>query len=79
MPIRMKTNTTASTTAPIIIANWETAGNNAWTLPIGGGFGRVVKLGRKPPVNFGLSAYSNVLRPKDGATWQLRTQRTIIF
>jgi hypothetical protein len=67
------------TTAPIITANWEVAGNNAWTLPIGGGFGRVVKIGGKLPVNFGLSAYANVLRPQYGATWQLRAQMTLIF
>ncbi|HTQ71966.1 MAG TPA: hypothetical protein VMH92_10795 [Acidocella sp.] len=68
-----------ATTAPIITANWEATGNNAWTLPIGGGFGRVVKLGGKLPVNLGLSAYANVLRPKYGATWQLRAQATLIF
>lgn len=67
-----------ATSAPIITANWEVAGNKAWTLPIGGGFGRVVKLG-KLPVNFGLSAYANVLRPQYGATLQLRTQVTLIF
>lgn len=66
------------TSAPIITANWEVAGNNAWTLPIGGGVGRVIRIG-KLPVNFGLSAYANVLRPNDGATWQLRTQVTLIF
>ncbi len=67
------------TTAPIITANWEATGNNAWTLPLGGGFGRVIKFGGKLPVNFGLSVYSNVLRPKYGATWQLRAQATLIF
>jgi hypothetical protein len=67
------------TTSPIITANWEAAGNKAWTLPIGGGFGRVVRLGGKLPVNFGLSAYGNVLRPEYGATWQLRAQMTLIF
>ena len=67
------------TSAPIITANWRVAGNRAWTLPIGGGFGRVVRIGGKLPVNFGLSAYSNVLRPKYGPTWQLRAQVTLIF
>jgi hypothetical protein len=67
------------TSAPIITANWETAGNKAWTLPIGGSFGRVIKIGGKLPVNFGLSVYDNVLRPQNGAAWQLRTQVTIIY
>jgi len=65
--------------SPIITANWLTAGNNAWTLPIGANVGRVVKLGGKLPVNFLVGAYYNALRPEFGATWQLRTQMTIIF
>ncbi len=65
--------------APIITANWLTAGNNAWTLPFGGGFGRVVKIGGKLPVNLSIGAYYNALRPQFGSTWQLRTQVTLIF
>lgn len=67
------------TTSPIITANWETSGNHAWILPLGGGFGRVVRIGGKLPVNFGLSAYANVLRPEYGSTWQLRAQVTFVF
>ena len=65
-------------TSPIITANWLTSGNNAWTLPIGGNVGRVIKIG-KLPVNLSAGAYGNVLRPQFGATWQLRTQITFIF
>jgi hypothetical protein len=66
-------------TSPIITANWMTAGNHAWTLPIGGNAGRVIKLGGKLPVNLSLGIYGNVLRPEFGPTWQLRTQITFIF
>jgi hypothetical protein len=66
-------------TAPIITANWLTAGNKAWTLPVGGQIGRVVKIGGKLPVNFLLGAYYNALRAEFGSTWQLRTQVTLIF
>ena len=66
-------------TSPIIIANWLTAGNNAWTLPVGANVGRVVKIGGKLPVNFSLGAYYNALRPQYGSTWQWRTQVTFIF
>src|SRR5262245_46533398 len=31
------------TTAPLITANWEANDNNRWTLPIGGGIGRIFK------------------------------------
>ena len=65
------------TTSPIVTSNWETAGTK-WTVPIGGGVGRVVKIG-KQPVNFMVGAYYNVIRPENGADWQLRTQVTFIF
>jgi hypothetical protein len=67
------------TSAPIITANWLTTGDKAWTLPFGGGIGRVVKIGGKLPVNLSLSAYYNALRPQFGSTWQLRTQLVFIF
>ena len=36
-----------SAPAPIMTANWEAAGNNAWTLPVGADIGRVIKIGGK--------------------------------
>jgi hypothetical protein len=66
-------------TSPVITANWLTAGNNAWTLPVGANVGKVVKIGGKLPVNFSVGAYYNALRPEYGSTWQLRTHVTFIF
>jgi hypothetical protein len=66
-------------TSPIITANWLTSGDHAWTLPVGGSVGRVIKIGGKLPVNLSIGAYDNVLRPNYGTTWQLWTQVTIIF
>jgi hypothetical protein len=66
------------TTSPIVTANWEAPGTK-WTLPIGGGAGRVVKLFNKLPVNFMLGAYYNLVKPEYGPDWQLRTQVTFIF
>jgi hypothetical protein len=65
------------TSAPIVTADWETAGKK-WTVPIGGGAGRVFKVG-KLPINFSLSAYYNIVKPQYGADWQWRTQLTLIF
>jgi hypothetical protein len=65
--------------SPVITANWLVTGNRAWTLPVGGQVGQVVKLGGKLPVNLSLGAYYNALRPDYGATWQIRTQVTFIF
>jgi len=65
-------------TTPIMTANWNIGGNK-WTLPVGGQFGRLIKVGGKLPVNLLLGAYYNALRPRGAGTWQLRTQITIIF
>ena len=65
-------------TVPMITANWL-AGGEKWTLPLGGHIARVVKLGGMLPVNLLLGAYYNVLRPHYAATWQVRTQVTLIF
>ncbi|HLN28989.1 MAG TPA: hypothetical protein VK395_14675 [Gemmataceae bacterium] len=52
------------TTSPIITANWEADSNNRWTLPVGGGIGRVLKIGDQP-VNAQVNAYYNVVTPDD--------------
>ncbi|WP_201835959.1 hypothetical protein [Microvirga zambiensis] len=49
-----------------------------WTVPVGGGFGRVFKIG-KQPVNAQLGAYYNAIRPSDGPDWQLRAQVQLLF
>ena len=36
------------TTSPLITANWEADDDNRWTVPIGGGIGRIFKIGHQP-------------------------------
>jgi hypothetical protein len=66
-------------TAPIITAAWPALHDKAWTLPVGGGVGKIVRIGGVLPGNLSLGAYYNAVRPEFGATWQLRTQVTFIF
>ena len=67
------------TMAPIITANWKADSDNRWTVPIGGGVGKIVHLGRLP-VNLQLAGYYNVEKPKEfGADWQLRFQFQFLF
>jgi hypothetical protein len=67
------------TSSPIITANWEAVGKgNKWTVPVGGGFGKVFRLG-KLPFNANLSAFSNVIRPDFGPDWTLRFQIALLF
>ncbi len=60
------------TTAPIITANWEADSDHRWTVPLGGGIGKLFKIGNQP-INAQLSAYNNIVTPDDyGAEWQVR-------
>jgi hypothetical protein len=65
--------------APIITANWKASADERWTVPIGGGIGKIVRLG-KLPVNLQLQAFYNVVSPKEfGPDWQLRFQVQLLF
>jgi hypothetical protein len=66
------------TTSPIITANWQERSRERWTVPLGGGFGRVFKIGEQP-VNLSLAAYYNVVKPNDAANWNLRAQLQFLF
>jgi hypothetical protein len=66
------------TSAPIITADWEAESGERWTVPFGGGFGKIMKFG-KLPVNGQLSAYYNVESPEYGADWQFRIQLQFLF
>ena len=50
------------TSAPILTVDWQADSSQQWTVPIGGGVGKIFHLG-KLPVNTQLSAYYNVVRP----------------
>jgi hypothetical protein len=66
------------TTAPIITADWNATGSQRWTVPLGGGVGKIFHLG-KLPVNTQVSAYYNVVKPDNGPNWQIRLQAQFMF
>ena len=66
------------TTSPILTVNWKADSSDKWTVPLGGGVGKIFHLG-KLPVNTQLSAYYNVVHPDDGANWQVRLQVQFMF
>jgi len=67
------------TTAPIITANWEADdSDDKWTVPFGGGVGRVFTIG-KQPLNLKVSGYYNVEKPDYASDWNLQTQLTFMF
>ena len=64
--------------SPVITANWEEDSDNQWTVPLGIGVGKLIKLG-KLPVNFNVSYYNNVVKPEFAADWTLRVNATILL
>ena len=67
------------TLQPIITANWKApSSGDVWTVPFGGGIGRILKVGAQP-MNFELQFYSNPVRPADTAPWSMRTQIEFLF
>ena len=64
--------------APIITANWEADSGNQWTIPFGGGVGKIFKIG-KQAMNAQMQAFYNVEKPDGGADWTLRLQLQFLF
>ena len=63
---------------PIITANWEADSGNKWTVPVGGGFGKIFRIG-KQPMNASVQAFYNVEKPDNGPDWTLRLQVQFLF
>jgi len=63
---------------PILTVNWKADSGQQWTVPLGGGIGKIFHFG-KLPVNTTLQAYYNVVHPDSGANWQLRAQVQFMF
>jgi hypothetical protein len=66
------------TSQPIITANWEVSSPNRWTVPFGGGVGRIMRLGAQP-VNLGLQFYEVPVRPNGASSWGMRVQIAFLF
>lgn len=70
------------TSQPVITANWLAPGGDKWTVPFGGGVGRLFKVGSQP-INAQVQAFYNVVRPTEGPltgpVWSLRFQLSLLF
>jgi len=66
------------TTAPIITANWTAPSGQQWTIPVGGGFGRVFKIDEQA-FDASIQAFYNVVRPINAGDWQFRFQLSLLF
>jgi hypothetical protein len=53
----------------VITANWSAPHNNRWTVPLGGGVGRVFNIG-KQAINAKMELYHNIVRPDGAPDWK---------
>jgi hypothetical protein len=75
---------------PIVTANWhnkaagdaadgdDTTPGGRWTLPFGGGVGRVMRLGYQP-VNLSANFYGNAVHPPGASSWGMRLQIALLY
>ena len=76
--------------SPIISANWhnqapldaanggDTTSGGRWTIPFGGGVGRITRLGPQP-VNMQVNFYGNAVHPSGASSWGLRLQIALLY
>jgi hypothetical protein len=65
--------------SPVITADWKAnRASDEWTVPLGGGVGKVLKVG-KLPFNVSLAVYSNVVKPEIGPDWSIRAQIALLL
>jgi hypothetical protein len=75
---------------PIIAANWknkaggdaadgdDTTAGGRWTIPFGGGIGRVTRMGFQP-ISFSVNFYGNAVHPPGASPWGMRLQLALLF
>ncbi len=63
---------------PTLTANWEATNGNTWTVPFGGGIGRIMKLGNQP-VSLTAQFYGNAVHPEGTPAWTMRLQIAFLF
>jgi hypothetical protein len=66
------------TSSPIVTANREASSDERWTVPVGGGVGKIFSIGSQP-VNASVQSYYNIETPTFGPDWSLRLQLQFMF
>jgi hypothetical protein len=65
-------------TSPIVTADWRASGGNQWVIPLGGGVGRIMRLGSQP-VNLLAQLYGNAVYPTGSSPWGMRLQIQFLY
>ena len=67
------------TSSPIVTADWDATSSQRWTVPLGGGIGKIFHLGKLPVNACQIGGCYNVVHPDNGATWQDALQVQLMF
>lgn len=62
----------------VLTANWQADSDNRWTVPVGGGVGRVFKIGSQA-INSRLEAYYNIETPDGAPDWTINFTWQFLF
>ncbi len=65
-------------TSPIVTANWKASSSDQWNVPLGGGLGRIMRLGHQP-INITSQFYGNAVHPAGASPWGMRLQIQFLF
>jgi hypothetical protein len=66
------------TSSPIITANWEARSGQKWIVPVGGGFGKIFRIGSQP-MNASIQGFYHVEKPDVLGDWAMRVQLQFMF
>jgi hypothetical protein len=64
--------------SPIMTANWSAPSSQRWSIPIGGGIGKIFKIDGQP-MNASLQAFDYVAHPNLAPRWAIRFQIQLLF
>ncbi len=64
--------------SPIITANWEADSDDTWTIPVGGGVGKIFRIGDQA-MNAQVQGFRYLERPRYGPDWAVRFQLQFLF
>jgi hypothetical protein len=64
--------------SPVITADWTAQPGEKWTVPVGGGAGRIFKAGAQP-LNARVQFWKDVKTPTFGQSWTMQAQIQVLF
>jgi hypothetical protein len=65
-------------TTPIVTADWTAERDQRWTVPVGGGAGKIFKIGNQP-LNARAQFFDDVRTTAGGSDWQMQIQLQFLF